>query len=166
MKFALLYTMTDNTDDLFGHEHVTTIRPRSGWHMLDLKELWAYRELLWVFTMRDIKVRYKQTVLGVGTILSALTVTYRDFRFIVPFMVQIWMYLTPVVYGSTFIPEKWRWLLMLNPMTGYIDGFRAAFLGRPLDTASLAVSVIMTIALFLLGVAYFQKVERRFADVI
>jgi lipopolysaccharide transport system permease protein len=276
--------------DRFSHKHLTTIRPRSGWHMLDFREIWAYRELLVVFTMRDVKVRYKQTVLGaawaiiqplttmiiftvifgrlakipsegfpypvfvyagllpwtffanalstsgnslvgsshliskvyfprliiplssvgagvvdllistsillllmliyqvpltlqilaapllmlgvittalgVGTLLSALTVSYRDFRFVIPFMIQIWMYLTPVVYGVTFIPEKYRWLLLLNPMAGYIDGCRAAFLGKPFNFTSLAVSVIMSIVLLCIGAAYFEKVERRFADVI
>ena len=104
--------------------------------------------------------------LGVGTILSALTVSYRDFRFVIPFMVQIWMYLTPVVYGVGFIPENYRWLLMLNPMSGYIDGYRAAFLGKPFDWVSVGVSVALSIVLVAIGTIYFQKVERRFADVI
>jgi lipopolysaccharide transport system permease protein len=104
--------------------------------------------------------------LGVGTILSALIVSYRDFRFVIPFMVQIWMYLTPVVYGVGFIPESYRWLLMLNPMSGYIDGFRAAFLGKPFDWVSIGVSVALSVALVAIGTTYFQKVERRFADVI
>jgi len=272
------------------HKHLTTIRARSGWRMLDFKEIWSYRELLSVLTMRDIKVRYKQTVLGaawaiiqplttmliftvifgrlakipsegfpypvfvyagllpwtffanalsssgnslvgsahliskvyfprliiplssvgaglvdllistiillllmlwfhvpltlhilaapllmfgvvttalgVGTLLSALTVSYRDFRFVVPFMIQIWLYLTPVVYGVSFIPEKYRWLLLLNPMAGYIDGFRAAFLGKPFNPASLIISAVLSIILLCFGAAYFAKVERRFADVI
>ena len=76
------------------------------------------------------------------------------------------MYVTPVVYGVGFIPEKWRWLLMLNPMTGYIDGFRAAFLGRPFDWNAIGLSVLFSIILLVIGVSYFQKVERRFADVI
>ena len=278
------------SDKVFSHTQRTVIRPRSGWHMLDWKEIWSYRELLAVLTMRDIKVRYKQTVLGaawaiiqplttmliftiifgrlakipsegfpypvfvyagllpwtffanalsssgnslvgsahliskvyfprliiplssvgagvvdllistailfllmvfyqvpltlhvlaapllifgviatalgVGTLLSALTVSYRDFRFVVPFMIQIWMYLTPVVYGVNFIPEKYRWLLLFNPMTGYIDGCRAAFLGKPFNLTSLSVSCVMSIILLCIGAAYFEKVERRFADVI
>ena len=103
---------------------------------------------------------------GVGAILSALAVSYRDFRFIIPFMVQIWMYLTPVVYGVGFIPENYRWLLLLNPMSGYIDGYRAAFLGRPFDWTAIAISTALSLILFIAGTAYFQKVERRFADVI
>jgi lipopolysaccharide transport system permease protein len=104
--------------------------------------------------------------LGVGTILSALTVSYRDFRFVIPFMVQIWMYLTPVVYGVGFIPENYRWLLTLNPMSGYIEGFRAAFLGKPFDWVSIGVSVASSVVLVAIGSTYFRKVERRFADII
>ena len=277
-------------DDIFSSSHWTSIRPQSGWHLLDFREVWAYRELLAALAIRDIKVRYKQTVLGaawaiiqplttmviftiifgrlaqipsegfpypvfvysallpwiffanaistsgnslvgstqlvskvyfprliiplssigaglvdllvstaimlllmlfygvnltshvllapflmfgvtlcalgVGTILSALTVSYRDFRFVIPFMVQIWMYLTPVVYGVGFIPENYRWLLMLNPMSGYIDGYRAAFLGRPFDWAAIGISAAFTLVLFAIGTTYFQRVERRFADII
>ncbi|MGD9583391.1 MAG: ABC transporter permease [Lysobacterales bacterium] len=274
----------------FGHQHLTVIEPLRGWRMLDWRELWAYRELLWVLTARDIKVRYKQTVLGaawavlrpvltmlifsvvfgrlakmpsdgvpypvfvyaallpwtffaaaistsgqslvgsthlvskvyfprliiplssigaglvdlaistgillllmlwygvgwtanllaapllllaviftalgVGTLLSALTVAYRDFTHITPFMVQIWMYVTPVVFPLSLVPEKWRWALYLNPMTGLVEGFRSAFLGRPFDLTGIALSAAMAVAIFLLGVAYFEKVERRFADII
>ncbi|MCZ6675178.1 MAG: ABC transporter permease [Verrucomicrobia bacterium] len=276
--------------ELFSHEHVTRVMPQKGWHMPDFKELWAYRELLLVLALRDIKVRYKQTVLGVtwaiiqplttmliftiifgrlakipsegypyaifvyaallpwtffanalstsgnslvgssnlvskiyfprliipmasiggglvdflfstvilfllmihfdvvwtsnllmapllllgvmltalgvGSLLSALTVSYRDFRFVVPFLIQIWMFLSPVVYGVGFIPEKWRWLLLLNPMTGYIDGFRAAFLGKSFDWTALGGSTILSLSIFVIGIAYFTKVERRFSDVI
>lgn len=277
-------------DQFFGHQHVTEINPPDGWRMLDWRELWAYRELLSVLTMRDIKVRYKQTVLGaawavirpfltmvifsvvfgqlakmpsdgypypvfvyaallpwtffagaistsgqsligssnlvskvyfprliiplssvgaglidllistgillllmlwygvgwtwhllavplllaavvfaalgVGTLLSALTVSYRDFTHLTPFLVQIWMYVTPVIFPVTLVPERWQWLLYLNPMTGLVEGFRSAFLGKPFDPAGLGISCVITIALLIVGVLYFEKVERRFADVI
>jgi lipopolysaccharide transport system permease protein len=280
----------DLKEEFFGHEHVTIIEPTRGWRTLNLKELWAYRELLWVLTARDVKVRYKQTVLGfawaiiqpvmlmivfsiffgrlagmpsdgypypifvyaallpwtffanavtgsagsligsthlvskvyfprliiplssvgaglvdfaistgvllllmiwygvgwslnllaapllvagvvftalgVGTFLSALTVSYRDFRYVIPFMVQFWMFATPVVYPASLVPEAWRWLLYLNPMAGLIEGFRSAFLDRPFDVPALALSLTVAIALFLVGVAYFEKAERRFADII
>lgn len=269
---------------------VTVIRPVSGWKKLNLKELWEYRELLLAFSVRDIKVRYKQTVLGatwailqplvtmliftvifgrlagipsegfaypvfvyagllpwmlfsgsvstssgsmvgsaqmvskiyfprvvipfssiasglvdffvsviillllmviydvtwtwhlllaplfligvilvalgVGTALSALTVSYRDFRYVVPFMMQIWMFLTPVVYPLSFIPETWRWLLYLNPLTGYIDGFRSVFLGAPFNLVGILSAAVLTALVFLGGLKYFRKVEQRFADVI
>lgn len=272
------------------NDHVTVIQPRSGWHMLNFRELWAYRELLWVLTMRDIKVRYKQTVLGaswaiirpvltmvifsvvfgqlaklpsdgfpypvfvyagllpwmffanaistsgqslvgsanlvskvyfprliiplssvgaglidlmisvgvllllmiwygvpltmnllvaplllvgvvfaalgVGTLLSALTVAYRDFTHLTPFMVQIWLYITPVIYPVSMVPKAWQWVMFLNPMTGLVEAFRAAFLGKPFDVNGIAISFAVSVTIFLIGVAYFEQVERRFADII
>ena len=106
------------------------------------------------------------TALGVGTFLSALTVAYRDFRYVIPFMVQFWMFATPVVYPASLVPADWRWLLYLNPMAGIIEGFRSAFLGKPFDVLALAISLGVAVVLFLVGVAYFEKVERRFADII
>lgn len=277
-------------ETFFARSHVTVIEPSNGWRMLDVRELWAYRELLWALSLRDVKVRYKQTVLGaawaviqpvtamviftivfgklagipsegfpypvfvfagllpwtffanaigtiggsvvgsahlitkvyfprliipltsigsglvdlavssgvllaimlyyrvpwtpnlaaapllllgligtalgVGTLLSALTVAYRDFRYVIPFLVQMWLYATPVVYPASLIPERWRWLLYLNPMAGWIEGFRSAFLGKPFDLAGLVISAVVGGLLFLGGVAYFGKVERRFADII
>lgn len=283
-------TDADIREKFFGHQQLTVIEPPRGWRMLDWRELWAYRELLWVLTMRDIKVRYKQTVLGaawaiirpfitmvifsvvfgqlakmpsdgfpypvfvyagllpwtffagaigasgnslvgsahlvskvyfprliiplssvgaglvdllvstgilllmmlwygvgwsinllaapllllgvvfislgVGTLLSALTVAYRDFTHLTPFVVQIWMYITPVIFPVSLVPERWQWLLYINPMTGLVEGFRSAFLGKPFDLHGLTISFAIAIAVFAIGVAYFEKVERRFADII
>jgi len=280
----------DLQEQYFGHKHTTVIEPPKGWHMLNWRELWAYRELLWVLTARDIKVRYKQTVLGaawailrpfltmlifsvvfgtlakmpsdgfpypvfvyaallpwtffataistsgqslvgsthlvskvyfprliiplssigaglidllistgilllmmlwygvgwsmnlfaapillmavifialgVGTLLSALTVAYRDFTHLTPFVVQIWMYVTPVIFPVSLVPQRWQWLLYLNPMTGLVEGFRAAFLGKAFDLPGLGISFAMAVVIFVVGVAYFEKVERRFADII
>src|SRR5215831_5191871 len=277
-------------DRYFGHEQVTMIEPQSGWRLLDWKELWAYRELLYVLTTRDIMVRYKQTVLGfawaiiqpvmmmvvfsiffgglakmpsdgfpypifvyaallpwtffanaitnsanslvgsanlvikvyfprliiplssvgsglvdfaiaaaillllilyygvswtlsllmvpilvagaafpalgVGAFLAALNVAYRDFRYVVPFLVQFWMFATPVVYPASLVPRDWQWALYLNPMAGVIEGFRSAFLGRPFDVPGMLVSLAIAGILFAAGIAYFGKVERRFADII
>ena len=239
----------------------TVIHPPHGWELLDLRELWAYRELLWVLVGRDVRVRYKQTVLGaawailrpvlamavftvvfgrlakmpsegapypvfvlaglvpwtffstaatgaaeslvgsqgmiskvyfprllvplstlgvalvdalvglavlagmaawyrlpfglsllwlpaallllllatlaVGTLLSALVASFRDFRHVAPFLLQLWLYATPVVYPASLFPPRWRWLLYLNPVAGPVEGFRAAFLGRPIDPLGL-----------------------------
>jgi len=106
------------------------------------------------------------TALGVGTLLSAHTVAYRDYNHLTPFMVQIWMYITPVIFPLSLVPERWQWLMFLNPMTGLVEGFRSAFLDRPFDLTGLGISFVIAIAIFLAGVAYFEKVERRFADII
>jgi lipopolysaccharide transport system permease protein len=106
------------------------------------------------------------TAAGVGALLSALTVAYRDFQYVVPFLIQLWMFATPVIYPSSIVPEKWRWVLCLNPMAGLIDGFRAAFLARALDGPSIALSLAVSVVLFLVGIAYFRTVERQFADTI
>jgi lipopolysaccharide transport system permease protein len=268
----------------------TVIEPPGGWRMLDLRELWAYRELLAVLVTRDIKVRYKQSVLGVawvilrpllsagiftlvfgllvkipsegrpyaifvftallpwtffsvavasscgslvgsagligkvyfprlliplasvagglldlaisigvllvlmpffgvewsfrlllvpflvagvfvaalgvGTLLSALTVAYRDFGNLVGFLLQLWMFATPVVYPASLVPERFQWVFHFNPMAAQVEGFRSAFLGTPADPAALAVSTAASVLILLAGVAYFEKVERRFADII
>lgn len=283
-------TDRDHGEGLFGHDHVTVIEPQRGWRMLDFAELWAYRELLWVLALRDIKVHYKQTVLGVGwailrpfitmvifsvvfgrlagmpsegypypvfvfsallpwtffanalstsgnsmvgsaqlvskvyfprllipmasigaglvdlsistvvllilmlvfgvdwgmqlvfapllllaviftalgigTLMSALMVAYRDFRHLLPFLIQTWLYLTPVIYPVSLVPEQWRWLLFINPMAGLIEGFRAVFLGKPIDVAAVSLSFMVAVAIFLAGILYFERVERRFADII
>ncbi len=269
---------------------LTVIEPIRGWRLLDLRELWAFRELLWVLAGRDVRVRYKQTILGaswaiirplltmviftvvfgrlaklpsdgypyavfvyagllpwtffatalqssgsslvgsagliskvyfprlivplsaigaplvdllvstgvllalmaiyrvhfgsgllfaplllvavvftalgVGTLASAMTASYRDVTHLLPFVIQIWMYVTPVIYPSSMIPERWRWVLYLNPMAGLVEGFRSAFLNRPFDLTALGISAATSVTLFALGIAYFERVERRFADVI
>jgi len=106
------------------------------------------------------------TALGVGILISALNVAYRDFRYIVPFFVQIWMFLTPVVYSTGIIPENWRWLILLNPMAGIVDAYRSAILGKPFEWGSLGISMGIAVAIFLCGLMYFRKTERYFADIV
>jgi lipopolysaccharide transport system permease protein len=278
----------DSGDDL----PVTVIERQPGWHLVNLREMWRYRELLYFLTWRDIKVRYKQTVfgatwailqplatmivftlflgrlpelsqgewpyplfvfsgllpwtffaaavgsagnsvvgsqnlvtkvyfprliiptsavgvalvdfgvafgmllvlmgyygvgpgwsvllvpflvlflmlaaLGVGTLLAALTVAYRDFRYVVPFLVQLWMFATPTIYmrPETFVGPRGLALLPLNPAYGLIRNFRQAMLGGPLDYYALLVSVGVGVSLFVVGCLYFRRVERSFADII
>jgi lipopolysaccharide transport system permease protein len=268
---------------------LTLIRPKRGWIAIDWKELWDYRELLSVLVLRDISVRYKQTVLGVawaviqpvfsmvvfsivfgrlaqmpsdgvpypvfvyaglmpwlffssavtnagssllsqqalltkiylprffvpgsaigsalvdlaisfavylvlmlwygvkpgwgmlalpglvllavvaalgvGLILAALTVTYRDLRHVVPFLTQVWLYITPVIYPVSMVPERWQWLLALNPMAGVVDGFRSALLGLPWNFTTLTTSAVVSIGLLFYGLFFFRRMERRFADI-
>lgn len=107
-------------------------------------------------------------VLGAGLLLSALTVSYRDFRFIVPFLLQLWMFATPSIYldaPKVLSADVLTWL-PLNPAYGLIVNFRAALLGGPLDYPSLVMSGIVSIALFVIGCWYFRRMERTFADII
>jgi len=111
------------------------------------------------------------TALGFGLWLSALNVRYRDVNYLIPFLVQIWMYVTPVVYGSTLIPERFRFLLALNPMTGVVEGFRWALLGNQLaDVQSpgwlFAASVAIALIVLSSGAVFFRRTERSFADII
>jgi lipopolysaccharide transport system permease protein len=267
------------------------IRPSSGWRALDLKELWRYRELLWFLALRDIKLRYKQTALGVawavlqplltmfvftiffgllakvpsdglpyplfvlaallpwqlfayaltqssnslvaeqrlitkvyfprlivplasvisgiadfavafvlvlgmmawyqvplsltllavpplvvlavatalaiGLWLAALNVQYRDVRYTVPFLTQLWMFASPVAYPSSLVPEAYRPLYGLNPMAGVIEGFRWALLGQEEPPVGLMlVSSLTVLALLIAGMYYFRRLERQFADIV
>jgi lipopolysaccharide transport system permease protein len=103
----------------------------------------------------------------VGLWLTALNVKYRDVGHLVPFLTQMWMWLTPIVYPSSLIPPRWRVLFALNPMTGVVEGFRWALLGTaPPDGLMMGVSLAAVAGLFVSGLYYFRKVERTFADVI
>lgn len=271
----------------------TIIRPTSGWRTLDLRELWRFHELLYFLTWRDIKVRYKQTVLGAawailqpvmtmlvftvffgrlggmernqhvavaypifvyagllpwqffatalqqggqslinsanliskvyfprlivpfasigvalvdlaisfgvmvilmmaygvpftgrlavlplcvlgtivaavgtGTLLSALTVSFRDFRYVVPFLVQIWMFASPVAYPFEVVPAEWQLLYAVNPMAGIISAYRSALLDQPFHWGAISVSHVSASVIFTAAVLYFRRVERRFADIV
>jgi lipopolysaccharide transport system permease protein len=106
------------------------------------------------------------TALGVGLWLSALNVSYRDVRYIVPFLVQFWMFATPVAYSSKLLDEPWRTLYGLNPMVGVVEGFRWALLGTAPPGPMLLVSAVVSVVLLVSGAAYFRRVERTFADLI
>jgi lipopolysaccharide transport system permease protein len=104
--------------------------------------------------------------LGVGMWLSALNVRYRDVGVALPVLMQLWMYLSPVVYPVSLVPEKWRLVYSLNPLVGIIEGFRASVLGRGLDWRALAVSAAVTAGLLVYSSYAFRRMERSFADVI
>ena len=108
------------------------------------------------------------TALGVGLWLSALVVMYRDFNYILGILPTFLMYLSPVVYSSSLIPEKWRLIYSLNPMTGVIEGFRWALLGTQgvVTPLMLAISAVISVLLFVTGMFYFRRMERVFADMI
>jgi lipopolysaccharide transport system permease protein len=103
---------------------------------------------------------------SVAIFTSAMNVKYRDIRHALPFAVQLWMFLTPVIYPVSFLPAQWRWLLKLNPLSGIIEGFRAAIFGGPFDWPGLAISAVTVAVLMVVTCYAFRRMERHFADVI
>lgn len=106
------------------------------------------------------------TALGVGIFLSAVNVRYRDVKFMVPFLIQVWMFASPVIYTSTLIPSGLRWLYSLNPMAGVVEGFRWAIIGGPPPDDLVFVAAAAAVVILLVALLYFRRVERSFADVI
>lgn len=119
--------------------------------------------VLWipVFTLLAIV-----TALGAGTWLAAVNVRYRDVKYVVPFLTQALMFLSPVIYASSLIPERWQWLYALNPMTGVLEGFRWALLGGPRPDQLIVVSATASVLIFVSALVYFRRTEQTFADVI
>jgi lipopolysaccharide transport system permease protein len=108
------------------------------------------------------------TALGVGLWLSALNVMYRDVGYVTPFLTQFWMYITPIAYPASLVPEKWRLLYALNPMTGVVEGFRWAMLGSQQSAPGgmLVVSTVISLVILISGLYYFRFMERFFADMV
>ncbi len=105
--------------------------------------------------------------LGVGIWLSALNVQYRDVHYVIPFLTQFWLFMTPIAYPSGLVPEPWRTWYGLNPMAGVVEGFRWVLLGRTSSTASLLiVSIFVVFVVLVSGIAYFRRMEKTFADVV
>lgn len=119
--------------------------------------------LLWVI---PLTVLTAIAATGVGMWLSALNVQYRDVQHAIPFLMQLWMYATPVVYPASVVPAKWRLLFSLNPMTGIIEAYRDAALDKPISIASLGVSTLAIIFVAAVGGWQFRRMERRFADIV
>jgi lipopolysaccharide transport system permease protein len=118
--------------------------------------------LLWpLLTLLLVMITY-----GLGLFLSALTVKYRDVKYIVPFVVQLGLFVTPVIYPVSAMPARYRHLLALNPLTGIIDGYRIALADRTPDWATLGISVFTSILVLAIGALYFSKVEKSFADLV
>jgi lipopolysaccharide transport system permease protein len=121
----------------------------------------------WLLTLPFFLTFSLITVLAVGLWLSALNVRYRDITYTVPFLIQIWMFASPVVYPVSMVPEKWRFFYSLNPMAGVIEGFRWALLGKASpDFSVMAVSAIVVTILLAGGAVFFRNMERTFADFV
>lgn len=104
--------------------------------------------------------------IAVGMWLSAINVKYRDVKFAMPFLVQIWMYVSPIAYPSSVVPDKWRLLYFANPVAGIVEGYRAALFGQPFDWKSIGIAVLITGALLFYSSWQFRKMEKSFADIV
>lgn len=136
-----------------------------AWYFIrgvDIKPDWL--SILWLTPV--LLVLMGALGLGTGIIVSALTTKYRDFTFLIAFGVQLAMYATPIIYPMSAIPDKWRWLIEINPMSAPIESFRACFLGGPIPWSALGMSAAVTAALLLFGIVLFNRVEKTFMDTV
>ncbi|NCO32407.1 MAG: phosphate ABC transporter permease [Armatimonadetes bacterium CG2_30_59_28] len=104
--------------------------------------------------------------LGMGLWLSALNVQYRDIRYAIPFLIQLWMFASPVFYQLSFLPAKYRVMAILNPMAGLLEGYRSALLNRPFQWFPLGLAAFLSLLILISGAVYFRRMERTFADVV
>ncbi|MBN1764191.1 MAG: ABC transporter permease [Sedimentisphaerales bacterium] len=121
-----------------------------------------------IFVLPLLLILAAMTSLGIGYWVTALNVKYRDFRYIIPFLVQFGLYISPVGFSSALVPDAWRLIYSLNPMVGVIDGFRWALLGNQivLYIPGFILSIVLSMILFISGIWFFRKTERSFADII
>jgi lipopolysaccharide transport system permease protein len=104
--------------------------------------------------------------LGTSMLIAALNVRYRDVKYALPFVIQVWLFITPVIYPLALIPQHLQWIAALNPLVGIVEGFRACLFGRSLDSTLIVVSLVSTLMMFIVGGLYFRSTERTFADFI
>ena len=122
---------------------------------------------MYVFFLPLLLIQMAFTSLGFGILISALTSKYRDLTFAMTFAVQLWMYITPIVYPLTSVPEKFRIFIAINPMTGIVESFRGAFLGvSSVEPIHIIMSVTTTILVFSIGIILFYRVEKSFMDTV
>jgi lipopolysaccharide transport system permease protein len=128
---------------------------------------YGFTPSLAAFTLPFFLLLALATALGFGLWLSALNVLYRDVNYILPFLTQLWLLVTPVAYSQSVVDEKWQWLYALNPMVGVVEGFRWALLDAPApNIQTLAISTAITIIVLISGMYYFRRMERTFADLV
>jgi lipopolysaccharide transport system permease protein len=104
--------------------------------------------------------------IGIGMWFSALNVKYRDIRYALPFLIQLGMFATPIIYPTSLVPEKWRWLMAFNPLSGQIEAYRSAFFGTPINWFSLGISCLITLAILVYSAYNFKRMEKHFADLV
>ncbi len=132
--------------------------------MMLIYGIWPGWTALWVFPLLFMQIALTIAVVLLG---SALLVFFRDVRFVVPLLIQIWMYATPIIYPASLVPERYRTLYFLNPMAGIIDGYRRTLLeGQPPMSGNMLLGAIVTLVLLVIGYRFFKQAEPRFADLI
>jgi lipopolysaccharide transport system permease protein len=139
--------------------------------LVPLMLVYGYKPSLSILVLPVFVLLAMLTAFGFGLWFSALNVRFRDVNYLMPFLIQVWMYATPVIYSSNLIPAPFRWLLALNPMTGVVEGFRWAVLGTPMQDTfttwnTLLISVLISFLVFLGGLVFFRRTERSFADIL
>ena len=126
---------------------------------------WSPSAHIWALPIMVIVAA--MAAMGAGIWLAALNVKYRDFRYVIPFMTQLWLFASPVVYPASLVPDKWKILMSVNPMSGAIEGFRWALLGTPGNPWPLVgASALTAVIILILGTVYFRHTEEFFADLI
>jgi lipopolysaccharide transport system permease protein len=103
---------------------------------------------------------------GLGLFLATLNLFYRDVQYLVNLLLMLWMYMTPIVYPLSLVPDRYLWLYMLNPMVGVIEGYRAIFFGTPIAWNQLGWAALLSVLTFIIGFAFFKKLEPNFADIV
>jgi lipopolysaccharide transport system permease protein len=135
--------------------------------MLVVLMLYYHTGLTWnVLLLPPLVLLTTLLAISVGMWLSAINVKYRDVKFAIPFLVQIWMYISPVAYPSSVVPAKWRIYYSFNPFVGIIEGYRSALFGRAFDWSAIAISFVLTLGFLAYAAHQFRKMERNFADII
>ena len=134
--------------------------------LIGLMIYYGYAPTVRVLLLPGFVVLAMMTSLGVGLWLSSINVKYRDVRYAIPFLIQLWLFASPVVYSSSLLPERWQVIYGLNPMSGVIEGFRWALLGTDPPGALMAVSVAIVVVILVAGAYYFRRSEKNFADVV
>lgn len=118
--------------------------------------------LLWPFLILELLL----LACGVGMFLAALNVKYRDIKYAIPFIMQLWLFVTPIIWPLSMVPPRLKLLVQLNPLTGVMEAFRASLLGRPIEYQSLLISTALTAVCLIVGWMYFRRTEREFSDMI
>jgi lipopolysaccharide transport system permease protein len=135
--------------------------------MIGLMIYYAYAPTAAVLTLPFFLLLALMTTFGTSFLLAAMNVSYRDVGYLIPFLMRIWFFLTPIAYGTSVVPESLRWIYALNPMVGVVQGFRYALLGTaPPSWPLLAASMASATALLVVGTVYFRRMERTFADIV